>query len=117
MPRCPFCARSLTRSHRRLLEKLIYADAFRCSKCGRRTARLYPRLAVMLTFVFSRFTHCVQCGSARVQRTSRRDHVDTPSRNLASRLLGLTGAPLNKCPACRVQYRDWRAPRPLAPPP
>ena len=115
MPACPSCTRSLTRSHRRLLERVIYAETYQCAKCGRRAARLYPGLAVLLTFVFSRYTHCIQCGSKRVQRTSMRHHVEAPSRHPVSRLLGLTGAPLNKCPRCRLQYCDWRTPRPISP--
>lgn len=113
MPRCPSCAHSLTRARRRPLERLLFGETFLCSKCGHRSAHLYPGLAVRLTFVFSRFTRCVQCGSTRVQRTASRHLVDAPSRNLFSRLLGLTGAPLNKCSSCRVHYRDWRTPRPI----
>ena len=110
MPKCPTCLRSLMRTHRTPWQKLRGAEAFRCRKCGYRTSRWRPALGVALQFVFSRHSHCVSCGTERVKRIAKRDRVDSMSRNIVSILFGLTGAPLNKCPACRLQYRDWRRP-------
>jgi hypothetical protein len=61
-----------------------------------------------LTFLFSRHTVCVRCGTSRVQRLSRRDSVDSTSRHPFSALMRLFGAPLNRCQACRLQFYDWR---------
>jgi hypothetical protein len=116
MTRCPTCSHTLTRSHRNPLQKVIYAHTLRCSRCGYRGARLHAGLGNTLHFVFSRCSRCIRCGTIEVQRTARRDLIDSMSGNLVSVLLGLTGAPLNKCSACRLQYRDWRSPRNARPP-
>jgi hypothetical protein len=100
------------RTHRTPLERLIYSDVFRCRKCDLRTKRVHRALRVNSTFFFSRHTHCIRCGTPNVQRIHKRDRVDTFSRHPASRLLHLTGAPINKCAACRLQYYDWRPPLP-----
>jgi hypothetical protein len=47
-----------------------------------------------------------------VRRQRKHDRIDTVSNHPLSRLMQITGAPLNRCFACRVQYYDWR---PLAP--
>jgi len=85
---------------------------FRCTKCGHALKRLHPIVDANLSFVFSRYTRCIRCGTPRVQRLKKRDRIDSMSKNLTSQLLRLTGAPLNKCPACRLQYYDWRPPQP-----
>ncbi len=108
MAHCPSCGRHLMRTHRRPLEKLIYSDTFRCPKCDRRVRRLHQPVDATLTFFFSRYTHCIRCGAPGVYRMAKRDRVDSVSKKLASQLFHLTGAPLNKCPACRLQYYDWR---------
>ena len=100
----------MTRTHRTRVQKLLYSDVFRCTKCGRRLNRKHIRRSVMLIFAFSRYSHCIRCGTPNVVRLSKRDRVDSVSRHPASLLFGLTGAPLNKCPHCRLQYRDWRRP-------
>jgi hypothetical protein len=100
------------RTHRTRLQRLVYSDVFRCSKCGQRSRRVHTSLAATLTFFFSRHTHCIRCGTERVHRMQKRDRIDSVSKNLASRLLHLSGAPLNKCIGCRLQYYDWRTPEP-----
>lgn len=46
----------------------------------------------------------------RIHRVAKRDRVDDLSQHPLSWLLGVSGAPLNKCPACRLQYYDWHPP-------
>ena len=104
------------REHRRSLEKLIYTDIHRCTKCGYRLTWLRLVRRGNLKFVFSRYTRCIRCGTAYVQRSSKRDRIDSVSKNLLSRILFVSGAPVNKCVACRLQYYDWRPPRPDAEP-
>ena len=96
------------RVHRSALERLFFADVFRCRTCGRRTRRLYARAAVTLRYVFSLNTHCPRCGTASVLRRNRRDRIETMSPGILSRLARLTGAPVRFCNACRLQYHDWR---------
>jgi hypothetical protein len=94
------------------MQKVLYNEIFRCTRCGYFLKHLHPLVDANLSFVFSRYTHCIRCGTSRVQRLKKRDRIDSMSKHLASLLLRLTGAPLNKCPACRLQYYDWRPPQP-----
>jgi len=107
MPKCRFCGLSVVRVHRRAVEKILYAEAFRCRGCGRRSHRLHRKLAIPLWF-FSPHTRCGCCGTADVRRLSKRDRVESVSRSFVSRIQQLTGAPLNWCAACRLQFYDWR---------
>jgi predicted RNA-binding Zn-ribbon protein involved in translation (DUF1610 family) len=108
MRQCPSCGGHLTRKHRASVEKVLYSDVFRCPNCDYRLKRLHPSLDSNLSFVFSRHTHCVNCGSDNVHRLQKRDRIDSMSKHPLSLLFRLTGAPLNKCPSCRLQYYDWR---------
>jgi len=105
---CPRCTRALGRTHRSALEKLLFSDAWHCATCHVRVRRLYPRLEVRLRFYFSRHTCCIRCGNTRIQRLSCRDRLDAMTLSVTSQFLRLTGAPLNKCNLCRLQYHDWR---------
>ena len=102
------------RTHRTSVQKMIYTDVFRCTKCGYRLAWGRPVLRGTFRFIFARYTHCIKCGSGAVHRLTKLDRVDSVSKSLASRILRLSGAPLNKCVACRLQYYDWRPPNPVA---
>ena len=46
-----------------------------------------------------------------ISEVAKRDRVDTISHHPLSVIQHLTFAPLNKCPACRLQYFDWRPPQ------
>jgi hypothetical protein len=98
------------RTHRTSVQKLLYSDTFRCTKCGRRLNQFRTLRSAMVTFAFSRHTHCIRCGTPHVHRLSKRDRIDSVSRHPLSLLFALIGAPLNKCSDCRLQYRDWRRP-------
>jgi DNA-directed RNA polymerase subunit RPC12/RpoP len=108
MPQCGSCGHHLTRIHRTALEKLVYADAFRCPTCGTRQKRPHQALDPHRSFVLSLSTRCIRCGSPRIERLKSRDYIDRVSRHPLSLLLAVTGAPLNRCPSCRLQYHDWR---------
>jgi predicted RNA-binding Zn-ribbon protein involved in translation (DUF1610 family) len=112
MSPCPNCGLHMTRVHRSAMQKVLYRDVLACSRCRFRTKRLRIGVDVALTFYFSRFTHCIRCGSPRIERLSKRDVVDSMSRHPVSGVLRLTGAPIRRCPACRLQYCDWRPPVP-----
>lgn len=108
MPTCPACGVDLVRVHRRAAEKLLFASVFRCRVCRRRVRRLHPAVRVPLQVLFSRHTRCIRCGSLDVERSPKRDPVEGLSASPVSFLMRLTGAPLNWCRACRLQYYDWR---------
>jgi hypothetical protein len=107
---CPTCTAHLTRVHRSLLERLVYADVHHCHRCNRRIRRWRSAADRSVQFLFSRQSHCIQCGTGRVQRLSKRDRIDSMSKHPFSLVLLLTGAPINHCPSCRLQYHDWRRP-------
>ena len=100
------------RSHRTPVERILYSNAFRCGHCGRRSRWVYPAIRSRVGFLFSRYTRCIRCGSTRIERLTRRDRIDPVVRSLPNQLVRLTGAPIKKCPTCRLQYYDWR---PIAP--
>lgn len=93
----------------------MYSEFRLCRHCGRRLKR--PRISLGATgnFIFSRHTRCIQCGTHNVYRLAKRDRIDWMSKNPVSWLFRLIGAPLVKCPACRLQFYDWRSVKPAAP--
>jgi DNA-directed RNA polymerase subunit RPC12/RpoP len=93
-----------------VVQKLVYSDIYRCTKCGRRVNLVRSAHSVALTFFFSRHSHCIRCGTTNVHRLKKRDRIDSVSRHPVSVLLGLVGAPFNRCNRCRLQYHDWRRP-------
>ena len=98
------------RSHRSLLQRILYAEKFSCRKCGYELNALHAGIRGTLSFFSSKHSQCLACGNRGVQRLSKRDRIDSMSRHPFSLLIGLTGAPINRCPICRLQYRDWRRP-------
>jgi hypothetical protein len=65
-----------------------------------------------VTFVFARYSRCIQCGSYRVRRLPGRDRIDSRSTHPLSVVLSLTLAPFYHCNPCRLQYHDWRPVQP-----
>jgi uncharacterized Zn finger protein len=115
MPECPTCARHLVRIHRARLERIWYVAVFRCPSCGFRVGSFHPFLFVNYSFIFSRHTRCIRCGSVYVHRALKRDPIEATSKHVFSWFWRTLGAPLNKCPGCRLQYYDWRPPHPGSP--
>ena len=115
MPLCPQCGSDLIRRHRTLLQKIAYSDAFQCKKCGFRRRVVYRFFRVNATVFFSRYTHCVRCGTARVHRSAKADRIDSVSKHVVSMVQRMSGAPVYRCIACRLQYYDWRPPPPRPP--
>ena len=108
MPACPRCQTPMVRTHRTALQRLLYEGMFQCPACAFQGKRPYRALYPTLAFLLSRYTRCIRCSNANVQRLSRRDSVDWMSWHPISLVCRVTGAPLNRCPACRLQYYDWR---------
>ena len=61
-------------------------------------------------FIFSRYSHCVSCGSGAVDRGGR---LYFPSKNPLGWIQLLAAAPLRECSPCGRQFFDWRPARPL----
>lgn len=111
---CPRCGGPLARESRSALERIFLRRIDACRRCGRRVRTLRVPLGNASQFLFSRYTHCIQCGTWKVRRLAGRDHIDGLSMHPLSLLFGLTRAPYVHCSACRLQYHDWRRPEPRA---
>jgi hypothetical protein len=106
----------MLRVHRTMLEKFVRSDMYECAGCRRRVGTYHRSLYAYSRFLFSRYSRCIRCGSEAVQRLKKRDKVDGFSQNPLALVQALTGAPINRCSPCRLQFFDWRKPRPGANP-
>ena len=111
---CRHCGKRLVRVHRRPLEKLVWSDMYECPNCNRRVGTYHRSFYAHCRFLFSRHSHCIRCGSDAVQRLKKRDKVDGFSQNPLALVQALIAAPVNRCSPCRLQFFDWRKPRPGA---
>lgn len=111
---CPRCGGPLERERRTLAERLYLKRVEECTRCHTRVRTWRVPMRDATLFLFSRFTHCIQCGTAKVRRLQARDRIDVVSRHPISLLFALTRAPFVHCNACRLQYHDWRRPEPPA---
>ena len=102
----------MLRVHRRPWEKILYSEMYVCAACNLRAGEFHRALMANFRFVFSRYSHCIRCGSEAVQRLAKRDKVDGFSNHPLAWVQVLLGAPVNRCSPCRVQFFDWRKPRP-----
>jgi hypothetical protein len=116
MVNCPHCSKRIVRVHRKPLEKILYSDMYDCGECQRRVGAYHHLFFGHFRFVFSRYSCCIRCGSAAVQRLEKRDRVDAFSSSPLAWVQMLVGAPVNRCSPCRLQYFDWRQPRPTPSP-
>jgi hypothetical protein len=73
--------------------------------------RFLARQIVRFRFLFSVHSCCVGCGSESVHQIEQRDPADALSNDVLGLFQFLLGAPLKKCPDCRLQYYDWRPAR------
>jgi hypothetical protein len=87
---------------------------YECPKCNRRVGAYHNFLYSHVRFLFARHSRCIRCGSEAVQRLKKRDKVDGFSHNPLALVQAVTGAPVNRCSPCRLQFFDWRKPHPDA---
>jgi uncharacterized paraquat-inducible protein A len=97
----------MTRSHRRGIERLIFAQAFRCSSCNARQRRTYFDAS------FDEFANCPRCGNSAPDRRSRRDKVDSMLHSPIRMIHWALGGTLYHCVFCRLQFYDVRGLKPL----
>jgi len=90
----------------------MFRKVMKCSTCGYHARAWRLPFDRTTTFVFSRYSRCIQCGSYRVRRLPGRDRIDGRSTHPLSVLLALTLAPFYHCNPCRLQYHDWRSVQP-----
>jgi uncharacterized protein with PIN domain len=111
---CPRCGAPLERTPRSLVGRALFRKVQLCKKCGYRLREWRVPFEAALTFMLSRYSRCIQCGSYKVRRLTGRDEIDRVSVHPLSMLVGLTLAPFYHCNPCRLQYHDWRAVHPSA---
>ena len=110
----------MARTRRTRLQKTVYSGVYVCPRCHSRLGLHYAFLHGLLVrarFMFSRYSCCVRCGSYAVHAMARRDYVDAMCKNLLGVYQLVLGAPLKRCPDCRLQYYDWRPVRSTDKPP
>ena len=110
---CPECGSETEQVHRSAAQRVLYLRLYQCRMCLTYVARprswVGPFVGPSVIFILSRHTLCIRCGNTEVRRMSHRDYVDSMSKHPFAVLMRLTGAPLNRCQSCRLQYHDWRS--------
>jgi DNA-directed RNA polymerase subunit RPC12/RpoP len=100
---CLKCGALMSRSHRRGIERLIFAQAFRCPNCNTRTRRSY------IDAGFDEFANCPRCGNGAPDRRSKKDKVDSMLHSPIRMIHWALGGHLYHCVFCRLQFYDVRA--------
>jgi hypothetical protein len=109
--RCRKCNGALRRVHRNLIEKFLYYGVFECLDCRERF--FSPRRH---QYFFGPAPRCPQCGTRRITKLKRPDHIDPMyyhPMTLLQRLI--PGSRLFHCRYCRIQFFDRRALRKESP--
>ena len=102
---CDNCGKQMLRSHRTMIQRLVYAKLYKCTRC--QTAAGYPRA---WTLHFSLVPHCPRCGTERLSVRRELDKIDSLRRTPIGLVYRLLGARLYHCHSCRLQFYDLRKP-------
>ena len=115
MYECPHSSGCQARVTRKWFQRIVYSEVYLCTACGASLGihRRYLSTLVVnnVRFIFSRYSHCVSCGSGAVERGGR---LYFPSKNPLAWIQLLVAAPLRECSPCGRQFFDWRSARPLS---
>ena len=93
----------MRRSRRTMLERLLYAGAFRCERCQQRV-----RASYLDSLSEARYAACPKCGWHDLVVRRTRDRIDKMSLNPLRALQRLLGGRLYHCAHCRLQFYDLR---------
>jgi hypothetical protein len=107
MRACTQCGGHLHRIHRSFLERFTYLAIYECREC--KDISSIPR---HFRYHFGKYPRCPKCGTVRITKLKRRDHIDPFSTGLFNFLERIRGGVLYHCRFCRLQFYDRR--RPLA---
>lgn len=99
---CTKCGGALRRSHRKLVERLLFAEAFRCQQCKSRTRIRSWELK------YAHYVKCPRCHSVDLTCLKRRDSIDRMQPGFLNFLNKLAGGKLYHCWFCRLQFYDLR---------
>lgn len=111
---CPHPSGCQVRVSRHWLQRIFYTEVYYCTDCGVRLGIHHRYLSVLFVknvrFIFSRYSHCVSCGSGAVDAGGS---IYLLSRNPFGWIQLLAAAPLRECSPCGLQFFDWRPARSL----
>jgi hypothetical protein len=114
MYECPHPSSCQVRVSRHWLQRILYSEVYHCTACGGHLGIHHRYLSALFVnnfrFIFSRYSHCVSCGSSAIDRGGRAHLL---SKNPLGWIQLLAAAPLRECSPCGRQYFDWRPARPL----
>jgi len=100
---CRECGGTLRRSKRRLLDRLRYLEAYRCTGCA---ARYYVTFSSRLNL--ARYAKCPKCRYQDITPMRRVDKIDKMRGGIFNLIHRLTGGQLYHCWFCRLQFYDFR---------
>jgi len=102
---CPSCfSGHLVRRRRNWRQRLTCSAVYQCEDCLQ-----YHELSRLRHWpMFSWHARCPRCGTERLKRFTRRDHIEALYANPLSKLQRFIGAPLLYCFRCRLQFYDIR---------
>ena len=83
------------------MQRLWYEAVFECRECHSRVT--HPR---GFMWYFADVTRCPHCGTERLRRISRPDHIDRMFWNFYYPLRFMSGLRLYHCRFCRIQFYD-----------
>ena len=102
---CPHCrGLNLSRRKRSFREKFYLAAIYMCRDCGREQRVTFLGMWPHLSFT----ARCPRCGSRRLRKFKKVDHIESMYKNPISRLQRFFGAPILYCFRCRLQFYDFR---------
>ena len=105
MYQCPHSSGCQVRVSRKWFQRIVYSEVYLCTACGAFLGIHHRYTSALVVnnfcFVFSRYSHCVSCGSGAVDRGGR---LYFPSINPLAWIQVLAAAPLRECSPCAPSY-------------
>ena len=103
MRKCVQCGGHLKRVHRTFVERFSYLAIYECRGC--KDVACIPR---GYFYHLGQECRCPRCGTLRVTRLNKRDHIDPMESGLMNRVERWMGGKLYHCRYCRIQFYDRR---------
>lgn len=101
---CRKCGGEMRRIHRTFREKFLYYGVLECTVCHERVAGVRE-----YRYLLGPSARCHKCGTYRITRLQRPDHIDPMYRDLLSLTQRLfPDKRIYHCRFCRIQFWDRR---------
>jgi len=101
--KCGNCGARLHRMHRSFLERFQFLAIYGCPECS--IEQCVPH---SYRYRFGPFARCSRCGTARLTRLKKPDHIDRMRGGAWDLLERLIGGKIVHCRYCRLQFYDRR---------